>query len=127
MSRRTAEPNLRDITKLALEEARKMERQLLDVRRKSLDQCVARDGGMKAQLCRYDGQIDQIQAMCADDKESTKHAQLIASVQARSLHTPVPRDVCQARFRKNMAEINHELLLNAQHQERWVAAVTGRQ
>ena len=40
VNRRTAEPNIRDITKLAMEEGRKTEKQLLDIRRKALDQFV---------------------------------------------------------------------------------------
>ena len=38
VTRRTAEPNLRDIAKLALDESKKMEKQLLEVRRRAMEQ-----------------------------------------------------------------------------------------
>ena len=93
---------------MALDEARKMEKQLLDVRKKALDQyeckCFSCAQPHASFVHRYDTQLTQLRTDHADEQDSTQYAQLVASV--------------QFRFRKNIQEISHELLLNAQQQDR---------
>jgi hypothetical protein len=70
-----------------------MERQLLDVRKRALDQ--------------YDGQISQLKKAHSEDRENTQYSQLIANV--------------QIRFRRNLTEITNELMINAKQQDVYVS------